>query len=68
MDDGFEDQIMLSNDMGKRSHHTVYGYGPGWQYIKEKALPRMLEEGFRKETLDKFMIENPARFYRMYKL
>lgn len=65
--DGYADRLMLSNDMGKRSHHTVYGKGPGWQWIKQRFLPRLLDEGFTQETLDKFMIENPARFYTMYK-
>lgn len=65
--DGFGDRLMLSNDMGKRSHHTVYGYGPGWQWIKQRFLPRLLDEGFTQDTIDGFMIRNPARFYTMYK-
>lgn len=65
--DGYEDRLMLSNDMGRRSHHTVYGKGPGWQWIKQRFLPRLLDEGFTQEVIDKFMIENPARFYTMYK-
>ena len=64
--DGYEDKLMLSNDMGKKTHHKVYGYGPGWPYIKEKFLPRLLEEGFSEEVIHKFMVENPARFYTMY--
>lgn len=65
--DGYEDKIMLSNDMGKKTHHTVYGYGPGLTFIKNKFLPRLLDEGFSKEVVHKFMYENPARFYSMYK-
>ena len=65
--DGYGDRLMLSNDMGRRSHHTVYGKGPGWQWIKQRFLPRLLDEGFTQETIDKFMIENPARFYTMFK-
>lgn len=67
VNDGYGDRIMLSNDMGKRTHHTVYGYGPGLTFIKNKFIPRLLDEGFSKETVDKFMIENPQRFYSMYK-
>lgn len=63
--DGFSDQIMLSNDMGRRSHHTAYGYGPGFTWIKQRFLPRLLEEGFEQATLDAFMIHNPARVYAM---
>ncbi len=65
--DGYEDKLMLSNDMGKKSHHKVYGKGPGWGYIHDKFLPRLLEEGFSETVVHKFMHENPARFYTMYK-
>lgn len=65
--DGYGDKIMLSNDMGRRSHHKVYGYGPGFNWIKERFLPRLLEEGFTQETLDMFMIHNPARIYTKVK-
>lgn len=65
VEDGFEDRLMLTNDMGRRSHHTVYGYGPGWQWIKQRFLPRLLDEGFSQETVDKFMVRNPARAYEM---
>lgn len=65
--DGFEDQIMLSNDMGRRSHHTVYGGGPGFTFIKEKFIPRLLDEGLSQEVVDKFMYKNPQRVYAMIK-
>lgn len=61
--DGFEDQLMLCNDMGRRSHHTVYGFGPGWQWIKHKFLPRLIEEGLSEEHIRKFMFDNPQRQY-----
>ena len=67
VDDGYGDKIMLSNDMGKRSHHTVYGKGPGLLWIKNSFLPRLLDEGFSKETVHQFMYENPASFYSWYK-
>lgn len=63
--DGYGDKIMLSNDMGRRSHHKVYGYGPGFNWIKERFLPRLLEEDFTQETLRKFMYDNPERAYSM---
>lgn len=67
VEDGYEDQIMLSNDMGRRSHHTVYGGGPGFNWIKERFIPRLLDEGLSQEVIDKFMIHNPARAYQMIK-
>lgn len=67
IEDGYEDQIMLSNDMGRRSHHTVYGGGPGFNWIKERFIPRLLDEGVTQEVIDKLMIHNPARIYQMIK-
>ena len=63
--DGYEERLMLCNDMGRRTHHKVYGYGPGFTWIKERFLPRLLEEGFSEEVVHKFMYENPARIYEM---
>lgn len=65
--DGFADRLMLSNDMGRRSHHTVYGYGPGFNFIKQKFIPRLLDEGVSEETIRMFMYENPARVYQFIK-
>lgn len=66
-DDGFGKQIMICNDMGKKSHHPQYGGGPGWNWIKDNFLPRLLDEGFSQEQIDDFMIHNPARFYSLRK-
>ena len=63
--DGFGKQIMLSNDMGKKSYHAPYSGGPGLGWIKQKFLPRLLSEGFTQEMCDDLMINNPARFYSL---
>ena len=64
--DGFGERLMLSNDMGRRSHHKVYGYGPGFNWIKERFIPRLVEdEGFAEEAVHKFMYDNPQRIYAM---
>ncbi len=63
--EGYEERLMLSNDMGRRSHHKVYGFGPGFTWIKERFLPRLREEGFSEEVLHKFMYDNPQRIYGM---
>jgi len=63
--DGYADKIMLSNDIGKRTYHRYWGGGPGHQWLITKFLPRLLDEGFSQETIDKFMCANPARIYTM---
>lgn len=65
--DGFGKQIMLSNDIGKRSYHAAYGGGPGHKWIIQKFLPRLLDEGFSQEQIDDFMIHNPANAYTIKK-
>lgn len=63
--DGYEDRLMLSNDMGRRSHHTAYGFGPGLAWIKKRFIPRLLDEGFSEQVVHKFQYENPQRIYAM---
>lgn len=64
--DGYEDKLMICNDMGRRSHHKVYGGGPGLPWIKERFLPRLInDEGFAPEVVHKFMHDNPQRIYAM---
>lgn len=63
--DGYGDKIMFCNDMGKREYHSVYGGAPGWNYIKKRWLPRLLEEGFTEEQVHKFNNENPQTFYSL---
>ena len=65
VEDGYEDKLMICNDMGRRTHHKVYGYGPGLTWIKERFLPRLLEEGFPEQAVHKFMHENPQTIYTM---
>lgn len=63
--DGFGKQLMLSNDMGKKSYHRQYNGGPGLGWIKTKFIPRLLSEGFTQEQCDDLMYNNPARFYSL---
>jgi phosphotriesterase-related protein len=59
VDEGFTNRNMLSCDMGRRKYWTSYGGGPGFTYIPEKFVPRLLDEGFSQEVVDIFTIKNP---------
>lgn len=66
--EGFEDQILISGDTARRSYYRHYDYGPGLTFIKEKWLPRFVDEanraGFDGEALvHKFFVSNPARCF-----
>ena len=59
VDEGFEKQQLLSCDMGRRSYWTSYGGGPGFEYIPKVFAPRLIEEGFSKDLVERFTIKNP---------
>lgn len=65
---GYEDQILVSGDMARKSYYYSYGYGLGLGFIINKWVPRFIEEaeeaGFDGQKLiDKFFIYNPRRCF-----
>jgi phosphotriesterase-related protein len=59
---GYERNIMISGDMGRQSYLRAYGGGPGFEFLLEKFVPRLLEEGWSRELVDRVFIENPATY------
>jgi len=59
---GYAENILISGDMARRSYFKSYGGGPGLGFIITKFIPRLREEGFSRELIDKIFIENPARY------
>lgn len=43
---GYENRILISGDMGRRSYLTAYGGGSGFGFLLEKFVPRLLKEAF----------------------
>jgi len=62
IDAGFEDQLLISGDMGRRSYLKAYGGGPGFDFLLTQFVPRLLDEGFSETLVKKFFEENPRRF------
>ncbi len=62
VDAGFEDQILISGDMGRRSYLKAYGGGPGFEYLLGQFAPRLQAEGFTDALVGKFFTANPQRF------
>jgi 5-phospho-D-xylono-1,4-lactonase len=61
---GFQDQIMLSGDMARRSSWHAYGSnGPGLAYILGRFVPRLIKEGVAPAMTRHFLVDNPARFF-----
>lgn len=60
-DAGYADNILLGGDNGRASMWPQYGGGYGHNYIIEKFVPRLLEEGVSETDVHKFLYDNPMR-------
>lgn len=60
LDAGFVGQLLISGDMGRQSYLHAYGGGPGFRYIIEKFIPRLLDEGVTQAQINRIFIKNPA--------
>ncbi|KPL83203.1 hypothetical protein SE15_08110 [Thermanaerothrix daxensis] len=62
--EGHADQIMLSGDLARKSYWPSFGFGngPGLTYILWRFVSRLIEEGLPPVTVQRFLIDNPARF------
>jgi len=59
---GYEDQILISGDMGRRSYLEAYGGWPGLKFVISQFIPRLKEQGWDDKLVDKIFIENPAKY------
>ena len=60
LDEGFEKQITLSQDVCHDSQLLSYG-GNGYTYLQTTFLPRLAAAGVDQATIDQITIANPAR-------
>jgi phosphotriesterase-related protein len=58
---GYEDQLLISHDHGRKSLYIAYGGTPGITYIIERFMLDLMEAGASAFTVRKMLIENPAR-------
>jgi phosphotriesterase-related protein len=60
LNEGFEKQILLSQDVCHDSQLASYG-GNGYTYLQKSFLPRLVESGVNATTIKTITVENPAR-------
>ena len=58
---GYAGHILLGGDNGRASMWPQYGGGYGHNYIIEKFIPRLREEGIREDHIHQFLYDNPGR-------
>lgn len=57
---GFEDHILLSNDVSRRTYFTSYGE-LGYTAVMSKFIPMLKERGISDRVIEKVLFDNPAR-------
>ena len=61
VEDGYGDQILLSEDYGRKSLLLAYGGEPGLAYLQEWFMVMLMETGIEALTIRKMVVENAAR-------
>lgn len=59
---GYQNRLLVSGDMGRRSYLKAYGGGPGFEYILTKFVPRLRREGFDDTLIETIFVHSPARW------
>jgi len=66
LNEGFEKQILLSQDVCHDSQLASYG-GNGYTYLQKSFLPRLVAAGVNTATIKTITVENPARLLTLRK-
>jgi phosphotriesterase-related protein len=65
LNEGFEKQILLSQDVCHDSQLASYG-GNGYTYLQKSFLPRLAAAGVDAATIKTITVENPARLLTLH--
>jgi len=61
IDLGFEDQLVMSQDMGKKHYLLRFG-GMGYDHVMRRIVPRLKESfGVSDSVIQKLLVDNPRR-------
>ena len=64
---GYQKQITLGCDAGKKSYQKAYGAGTGFDYDLTVFVPRLREEGIPEDAIEDMLVNNPARLFALEK-
>lgn len=59
--EGYQDQLLISMDLARKSLLRAYGGAPGWVYIVERFALMLMDEGLSAVQVRALLAENPAR-------
>jgi phosphotriesterase-related protein len=66
LEEGYEDQILLSSDLTRQSHLLSRG-GQGYSVVLRKFIPALRERGVSEGTIEKLLIKNPQKAFSIRK-
>ncbi|WMC91339.1 phosphotriesterase family protein [Kineothrix sp. MB12-C1] len=61
LEKGYEDHIVLSQDISRKSYLSAYGNYSGYMTVMKDFVPLLKKKGIKEEDLEKLLIRNPAR-------
>lgn len=59
--EGYQDQILISMDLARKSLLRAYGGAPGWVYIIERFALMLMDAGLAATQVHALLTANPAR-------
>lgn len=63
---GFEDQLVMAQDVCKKHHLLTFG-GLGYSHVVKRVVPRMQRtHGISDAVVNKLLVENPRRLLALY--
>lgn len=60
---GYEEQIVLSQDVSRKSYLHEYKHYSGYMAVMKDFVPLLMERGIKQETLHCLLVSNPARIF-----
>ncbi|MDX8291455.1 phosphotriesterase [Metabacillus indicus] len=62
LEEGFEDQLLLSGDLTRKSHLKRYG-GQGYDVVLRTFVPELKKRGVSSAVIKKLLVENPQKAF-----
>lgn len=62
---GYEDQILLSSDLTRKSHLSAFG-GQGYDVVLRTFIPALRREGITEDVINKLLVKNPQKAFSIH--
>lgn len=62
LEKGFENQLLLSSDLTRKSHLRANG-GQGYDVVLREFIPRLRRKGISNTVIEKLLIQNPQKAF-----